>query len=63
MGPDEPKGRMPPREVAGQERSARKDAEGEGIPYEGWRSIEEREDEGYSQPESSAQKGLARPGR
>ena len=63
MGPDEPRGEMPPREAAEQEeRSARKDVEREGAPREvRGKSIDEREEEGYSQPESSAQKGPESP--
>lgn len=54
MGPDEPKGETPSREAAEQEkRSLREEVEQKGAP----KGIDEREDEGYSQPESSAQKG------
>ncbi len=58
MGPDEPKGEVPPREAAEQEEtSIRHGARKEGaMPTE-----DEREEEGYSQPESSAQKGVERP--
>ncbi len=63
MGPDEPRGEMPPREAAEQEEHAvRRDVEREGAPRRGEpRSIDDREEEGYAQPESSAQKGAESP--
>lgn len=62
MGPDEPKGEMPPRVAAEQEKKVRKQVEREGTPREGApASIDEREEDGFSQPESSAQKGPSSP--
>ncbi len=55
MGPEKWKGELPPDEAAGSEAGARReDLEGErGAEHP---SIDAREEEGYSQPESSAQK-------
>ncbi len=55
MGPEKWKGELPPDEGARNDSGARRDAEQDrpGAPRE---SIDEREDEGYDQPESSAQK-------
>lgn len=62
--PSKPKGEQAPREAAEQERQAGRDAAREGgrapaerKPPEGEREASDpREDEGWSQPESSAQK-------
>ncbi len=60
MGPEKWKGALPP------EKAAERDANAPGETHDGEtgaprESIDEREDEGYTQPESSAQKG-PRPG-
>jgi hypothetical protein len=58
MGPERGKGERPTEREAG----ARKEPQeqGTGAPY---RSIDEREDEGWGQPESSAQKSSIHPDR
>ncbi len=63
MGPDKPKGEVPPRVAAEQEKElVRKDVEREDASRKGaTRDIDEREEEGFSQPESSAQKGTESP--
>lgn len=61
MGPERPKGEMQPR-GAEEERPAGKGVERRGAGREGAvMSIDEREEDGYSQPESSAQKGFESP--
>ncbi len=55
MGPEKWKGELPPDEAAESEAGARREghADEPGAPR---RSIDEREEDGYTQPESSAQK-------
>ena len=60
MGPEKWKGELPADEAAGAERAAPRGEQGHGAPRgaSGTNAdIDEREDEGYGQPESSAQKG------
>ncbi len=59
MGPEKWKGELPGDEAAEQERGARKEEEQRGSTATreaGHEPIDEREEEGYDQPESSAQK-------
>ncbi len=63
MGPERRKGELPADEAAEAGRAARREEEGSRPAREatGTAPIDEREDEGYDQPESSAQKRPRRP--
>ena len=55
MGPEKWKGELPPDEAAEHEADAARKGDGQ-VGDAPRRSIDEREDDGYTQPESSAQK-------
>jgi hypothetical protein len=64
MGPEKWKGELPADEAAEPDRAARRDERKQGAPRGASGTdgdIERREDEGYDQPQSSAQKGARRP--
>ncbi len=61
MSPEKWKSELPAAEA---DRAARREEQGQGAPRGASRTnadIEQREEEGYDQPESSAQKGPRRP--
>ncbi len=64
MGPEKRKGELPADEAAEADRAARRDERSGGAGRRATGSttpIEEREEEGYDQPQSSAQKAPQRP--
>ncbi len=64
MGPEKWKGQLPADEAAEADRAARREEQGQGAPRGATATdagIERREDEGYAQPEPSAQETPRRP--